>query len=292
MTLYANAILGLFTQTSLHAGSGESDNIIDLPIQREAHSAWPVVYGSGVKGALRAKAELKFGTEGKDSVDRIFGPDTENASDHAGSLLVGDARLVLFPVRSLTTHYRLVTCPSALKRLARDALRCGLLTTEPNMPTVADDQAVISSQTTDLFLEEYRFKTTTEDLADWVNLLTNISGDGRKSELETLLTVVSDNSFRHLVSAATPLRTRIRINQEKGTVADGALWNEESLSPETLLYTTLSAAPARDGSGWEPQQILSSVVDELFKPDNYLQLGGNQTTGMGWCEVSVWEVAQ
>jgi CRISPR-associated protein Cmr4 len=95
-----NALLGLWAETSIHAGAGSSVESIDLPIQREAHSGWPCVYGSAVKGALRARAEDKFG-KNNDSVRYVFGPDTDNASEHAGALLVGDARLLLLPVRSL-----------------------------------------------------------------------------------------------------------------------------------------------------------------------------------------------
>lgn len=52
-----NAILGLLAQTSIHAGTGQHTGAIDLPIQREGHNGWPRVFGSAVKGALRAHAE-------------------------------------------------------------------------------------------------------------------------------------------------------------------------------------------------------------------------------------------
>ena len=98
------ALLGLLAETSIHAGAGQSVGAIDLPIMREAHSDWPCIHGSAVKGALRARAEDRA----LDNVHLIFGPDTNNASDHAGALTVGDARLVLLPVRSLTGHFQWV----------------------------------------------------------------------------------------------------------------------------------------------------------------------------------------
>jgi len=107
-----NAIIGLWAETSLHAGAGGSVEGIDLPIQREAHSDWPCVFGTSVKGALRAKAEDKLGKDNA-SIRYVFGPDSgENASEHAGALLVSDARLLLLPVRSLTSHFKWVTCPA------------------------------------------------------------------------------------------------------------------------------------------------------------------------------------
>ena len=43
----------LYCVTSLHAGAGQSVGAVDLPIQRERHTAWPMVQASGVKGAFR-----------------------------------------------------------------------------------------------------------------------------------------------------------------------------------------------------------------------------------------------
>lgn len=135
---HASAILGLLAETSIHAGAGQSVGAIDLPIQREAHTDWPCVFGSAVKGALRTLAEDTFCVEAADpqtakskricreELYAVFGPETGNASDHAGSLMVSDARLALLPVRSLTTHFKWVTCPAVLGRLARDAKRLGI----------------------------------------------------------------------------------------------------------------------------------------------------------------------
>ena len=97
-----HALLGLTAETSLHAGTGRSTGVIDLPIMRESHTGWPCVYGSAVKGALRGLAHSSQST----AIHDIFGPDTQNASDHAGALAVGDARLLLLPVRSLSSHFK------------------------------------------------------------------------------------------------------------------------------------------------------------------------------------------
>ena len=46
-------ILFLYTETPLHAGSGTSVGTVDLPIQRERHTDYPLIQGSGIKGGLR-----------------------------------------------------------------------------------------------------------------------------------------------------------------------------------------------------------------------------------------------
>src|ERR1035438_9476911 len=107
------AILGLHAETSIHAGAGSALDVIDLPIQREAHNNWPCIYGSSVKGALRAAAT----TAKIPQVELVFGPANTSSDGFAGALLVGDARLLLLPVRSLTSHFKWITCPAVLQRL-------------------------------------------------------------------------------------------------------------------------------------------------------------------------------
>jgi CRISPR-associated protein Cmr4 len=54
-----------------------------------------------------------------------------------------------------------------------------------------------------------------------------------------------------------------------------------------VLYVTLAAsASRRDAKKYNAEQILASVLS-LFSSDKpYLQLGGNETVGMGWCRVN------
>ncbi|MDW8464753.1 MAG: RAMP superfamily CRISPR-associated protein [Chloroherpetonaceae bacterium] len=44
----------LYAETSVHLGGGESLSAIDLAIQRERHTDFPVGASSGIKGAVRA----------------------------------------------------------------------------------------------------------------------------------------------------------------------------------------------------------------------------------------------
>lgn len=283
-----HALLGLFTETSLHAGSGQSLGVIDLPIQREAHTHWPCVYGSAVKGALRARAEAAK----LENVDLIFGQadfKAGEASEFAAALAVGDARLLLLPVRSLTGHFRWVTCPAALRRFQRDASRLGLSPLAGfAIPDIADEETarVATAVAGDaLFLEEYRVNTVVAELAGLIEALSQLMPDSLKEPLKNQLTLVHDDLFRHLAEHATPVTAHVRLDARK-TVAKGALWYEETLPPETLLYTVLNATDARKkDSNLKADAVICCVRDGLFKPHPYLQMGGNETTGMGWCRV-------
>ncbi len=287
-----NALIGLWAHASLHAGAGSSVDGVDLPIQREGHSAWPCVFGSSVKGALRAKAEDTLGKDNA-SIAFVFGPDSSsnNTSEHAGALLVSDAKLLLLPVRSLTSHFKWVTCLPLLKRLVRDAQRLGVKSIQDiTLPDIADDIALVTGQNTmDLFLEEYRFKTQSHDLSGLIETINQLTGIA-VTDLEKQLVIVSCDQFNYLARYATPVTPHIAIDNDKKTVKNGHLWYEETLPPETVLYFALSAHRSRaKDTDIKAEQILNSITQDLFGASPYLQIGGNETVGMGWCKVTVVE---
>jgi CRISPR-associated protein Cmr4 len=278
-----HALLGLIAETSLHAGAGKSVGVIDLPIMRESHTGWPCVFGSAVKGALRTRASQ----ENLAWVADVFGPDTNNAGDHAGALAVGDARLLLMPVRSLTGHFKWVTCPSLLRRVAADATRLGIKDTATFTTNIGDDEAITPEQEGSLFLEEFHFKAKKQDMNDLLDWLASFVGADFKDRLAKQLVIVSDDIFAHMAQFATPVTPHIAINNERKIVKSGALWYEETLSPETVLYVTLAAsASRRDAKAFNAEKILDSVLSLFSNDKPYLQLGGNETVGMGWCRVN------
>ena len=297
MKQQANLIVGLIAQTSIHAGAGSSAGVVDLPIQREGHNGWPCVYGSSVKGALRAKAEHLFKDKPK-LVNTIFGPASNSDVTHAGAISVGDARLLLFPVRSLTSAFKWVTCPAALKRYQRDAQMVGKKVSMPDIKVSGESEAVWSAEANDLFLEEYRFDAQQQDLSQLIEVLAGlVKREGFADALEKQLVVISDDMFAYIVQNATPVNAHIAIESNGSkTVKDGALWYEETLPPETVLYTPIMAnssrAPVGEGTESDGHRIDATAVANVVENsllggnNNWLQLGGNETVGMGWCEVS------
>ncbi|SDU13440.1 CRISPR-associated protein, Cmr4 family [Pseudomonas pohangensis] len=287
-----SALLILTTETSLHAGTGQSIAGIDLPIQREVHTNWPCVFGSAVKGALRAKAfHDKMPTA---DVTDLFGPEHaaaagERDTSHAGALLVGDAHLLLLPVRSLQSCFKWVTCPAVLRRVGRDAKRLGLTTRLPGLPPLEPLQALGSKDET-VFLEEFRLEQQNnprvEQLAGLLAPLTGGALD--KEELLQRLVVVHDDIFSFLAKNATSVNAHIAIDAATKTVRNSALWYEESLPPESVLYVPLTAtASRRKGSNLSATEVLGVFAQQFPEGRNWLQLGGNETTGMGWCRVGI-----
>src|ERR1051325_298764 len=117
----AAQIIGLYAETPLHPGAGASTGAIDLPVQRERHTALPLIQATSIKGVLRDLAERKY-PEGANAAKilEVFGPNVGGGDSHGGALSPTDARLLLFPVRSLEGLFVWTTCPFVIDRLARD----------------------------------------------------------------------------------------------------------------------------------------------------------------------------
>ncbi|MEN8215701.1 MAG: type III-B CRISPR module RAMP protein Cmr4 [Pseudomonadota bacterium] len=276
----ANAILGLLTETSLHAGIGQTLDVIDLPIQREAHTNWPFVYASSVKGSMRSLAEEKW--DDKELIKKIFGPEMNHGTSNrqAGALAIGDARLLLLPVRSLTSHFKWVTSPDLLRRFLADCRRLDLAKNFKIPETIAKEEGLVSNEHDidfGLFLEEFPLKLKTDEQLDTV-ITTIASLMGREDAeraLKRQLVMVNDDIFSHLSRYATAVNAHIKIGDTR-TVQKGALWYEETLPPDTLLYVPLVA---------QAVNVIEQIQNLFEHP--YLQLGGHETVGMGWCKIEV-----
>jgi len=258
-------MLGLRAETSIHAGTGQNNGIIDLPIQREVHTDYPCVFGSAIKGAFRAHAEIRAKWDKSGKVQDVFGK--EDASN-AAQIAMTDARLLLLPVRSLTGHFKLVTCPAILERLKRDLKMMG----EPygfDIPQPTSNK-VVSQEQGDIFLEEFKF-TQESGLG---NLTAELETFGMK-DIATQLIVMENNDFQWFAKNATAITPHIAINSETKVVKAGALWYEETLPPDTLLYTMLMGK----------KTFVDDVLGMFTEASPFVQIGGNETVGMGWCSV-------
>jgi CRISPR-associated protein Cmr4 len=292
------AILFLYTETPLHAGSGTSLGIVDLPIQRERTTGYPMIQASGLKGCLRDVV-----SDDPQKVEIVFGPDTRRASDHAGALSVGDARILLFPVRSLMGVFAWVTSQNVLARFKREALMAGLsVDWNPIGPTddgtafVADGSILKANGK--VVLEEFAFtaqkKDSVQTIARWLKD-NALPAEGEyaywQDTLEKRLVILPENAFRDFVQLSTEVIARVRIDDTKKTVERGALWTEEHLPSETLLYATLFASKPRVQNPPSDLQDAAAVLNFVKNAvdGKRLQLGGDATVGRGIVKARVVE---
>lgn len=312
------AMLFLYCETPVHAGSGSSLSIVDLPIQRERITNLPIVQASSLKGVLRAEVERILKQRNDSQADQkvkvLFGPETQQASEHAGCVSPHDARILLFPVRSLVGVFAWTTCPLVLERFKREASAAGLQVdwTVPQSPTKSN-QAFVASDTeitvdSTVVLEEFAFNATprqeAKTIAEWLskNALPQSSEYQQWREwLPKRFVILPDDAFRDFTQMATEVITRIRIDQKKKTVAEGALWTEEHLPSETLLYAPIFVSkplgektkiPDELKENGEPsaQKVMELLRDLITPKDNQpyldrLQIGGDETVGRGIVKV-------
>jgi len=290
----AGCLLFIYVETPLHAGTGRGLGAVDLPIQRERTTGYPIVQASSLKGRLRAEASQRVGRGITDAeVRAIFGPETEGAADHAGALSTGDGSILLFPVRSLAGVFAWTTSRDALARFRREAAAARLsLSWDGDVPEPGRDEAWVNGGTLlagdSVVLEEFSFTPkqehagTVRAIGEWLGRHALPESDEYqywRAALPQRLCILAEDAFRDFVLYGTEVQTHVRLNPETKTVQSGALWTTESLPTDTLLYAPLLATRSRtpavevDGVG-----ILSRLEGLQL---SRTQLGGDETTGQG-----------
>jgi len=344
----------LVCETPLHAGSGDSLGVVDLPIQRERHTSFPKIEGSSLKGAIRqafedlstpdnaikiykltdkgsgkkltdwcgeldskwikkvknAEDKSEFSKDQKDrdentltkyqeAINLTFG--TENAGDagYAGAVGFTDARLLLFPVKSMKGVFAWITCPKVLMQFYKDFS----LGSVPDLPVVGALEGVAVPAGSALcvgnsvVLEEYTFKLKKKPvenddaslLAYW--LANNVTDDPFwKEKMSTDIVVLSNEDFTDFVNLSTEVITRTKISNVTGTVEPGMLFTEEYLPAESVLYFLVLASPIFKEKGEEKgifQKVIGKSEEELVMEflknglPEVIQIGGNATLGKG-----------
>lgn len=289
----------LHALSPLHAGTGQAAGVIDLPIARMRSTGIPIVPGSSIKGVLRAHKAEGARPESREDLLAVFGPAQSHAAEHAGALVVGDARLLALPVRSFKGTFAWVSSPLLLELARRDLDDAPEAPQE--VPAVEKQRAVVGSldETTGsvnvhvtkkeatLFLEDLDFSvSTTKEVAAWADFLAPfVAPKGRGSMFSRRFAVVSDEAMTFLWQTATQIDTRVRIDAHTRTVAKGALWTEESLPPETLLIGLVAAEAARRPRGQAEPLTAAKVLGFALAEEAILQFGGKATVGRGRCRM-------
>jgi CRISPR-associated protein Cmr4 len=301
--------LFIICQTPTHVGSGSELGVVDLPIQRERHTGFPKFEASGLKGCLREA----FERSGADAltIHRIFGYDGDSATEavdkqipekerqFSGAVGFTDARLLLFPVKSMKGVFAWVTCLRVLKQFQLD-----MQLVNPDFRISELDSGHLKADKTYLFsansnvregkyvlLEEYTFEVENElnglvkvngaNFPDWLaKHLFNDDGSYWSEKMKKDIVVLPDNDFKDFVNLSTEVVTRTKIDNETGTVARGALFNEEYLPAESILYSLVLTAAEFKQNGLTEEQVREFFAGNLQRIKTF-QIGANATLGKG-----------
>jgi CRISPR-associated protein Cmr4 len=289
--------------TPLHAGSGSDLGVVDLPIQRESHTSFPKIEASSLKGSIRSKiyddklqakskeiqginAKNETDEKKKEEVDAIklaiekeleaiFGK-----TDDAGKLGFSDARILFFPVKSVRGVFAYITCPMVLERYTKD-IGSEVLTSPKEISfskslgdgeciVLGDKNTIENKEKTKKFviLEEYSFEVTEKAGEVKTSLPETIYND-----IKDRIVIISDDNFKHFVQNSTEVITRIKMDNETGTVdkKTGGLFTEEFLPSESVMYAL----------------AIGEVKNFTEAKITTLQIGGDTNLGKGIVELTI-----
>lgn len=279
----------LHALSALHCGTGQAAGVVDLPIARARATQLPMVPGSSTRGVLREHLTAT-GSGAAQDVRTLFGPDSirSDADAFAGALAVGDAHLLVLPVRAISGIVCYASCPFILRRFAQDLGRVGLQA--PDLPAAPqDNQALVPNGSVNqrdnvLGLEDLDLTAQTQPRAlDWaiaIAMRVHPNDQTAQNDFKIRFAILPDDTLGFLAETATEIRTRIAIDPKRGTVKQGQLWNEENLPAETLLWGiyALNDSMNRADDDSRNADLLSGILPDS---DTLLQLGGKAGVGRG-----------
>lgn len=286
-------IFHLHALSALHVGTGQGVGVVDLPIARAKATNLPLVPGSALKGVLRDEAAQQWKLDGQ-QIKSLFGPDNTVEDSHAGALALGDAHLLLLPIRSFAGTVAYATCPFILRRYARDHNAeipvVGLVKSETAAVT-NNSMLYVDKAETKLALEDLDLSANTVESVDqWADYIAaqlypdgvSQAEDWRKQMTQRFV-ILPDDIFSFLADTATEVRMRIRLDRQTRMVQNGALWSEENLPAEAVLWGVMGIGAARDKSGASEEEMAKLVLNQELA----LQIGGKHTVGRGLCRLLI-----
>ncbi|MGH4018056.1 MAG: type III-B CRISPR module RAMP protein Cmr4 [Pseudonocardiaceae bacterium] len=288
-------LLYLYAESPVHAGAADSVDVLDLPVQREAATGYPVIWGQSLKGALRQAAveAAKRAGGGWDEarVKRIFGSAVgelgEDGGTTSGQLNVGDAQLVVMPVPTLRRTFAWVSSAITLGRLARKYAALGRAA--PEVPAMSPDRGVAAEAAWATANDEVLGPclvslSESAEARAWAQRLAADALDSSPTsptsppfapfatKLSTDLLVVGSDIIGMLLRECTEQSVRVQLDEHK-TVENGPFYSEY-LPTETILAASLLLRGNAD-----TQENRDALNDLLH--GKLLQVGGDETLGKG-----------
>jgi CRISPR-associated protein Cmr4 len=267
-----SVLLSLYFETPLHTGATGALSCIDLPVQRERTTQWPVILASEVRAALRRALS-------DDAAGKLLGV---AESDNDRQVSVGDGRLLLFPVRSSVAPFVWITCPAVLSRLRRDLERT-IGSPIPSLPSLGSEEMLVSSNWShgsDAFAIEDIVLSPKQgwDAGALLQLLPSAAAyESFGSEVDASVGVVSDEVFGFLVRTATEV-------SPAGSPNGGAVSYQELVPSDALFYVPIVAMAGSAKGQKKKESSLQGFEEQL---GSHLQVGSGATLGRGWAKTAV-----
>ncbi len=288
-------IYWIHTLSPTHVGIGRGMGYIDLPIDRDGVTGWPVIRASAFKGVwadyYRATDEARQRDDDNGRLLRTAFGRAGDENSNAGALVPTDAQLVCLPIRSFRGTFAWCTSPLCLRRLHRLLTLAGAASLPAPPPPLDDGDSHHADPTalvegSKIYLEDLDFQASVCPTAtEWADTLATsiFPGDPTWQDVfKQRFAVIPDSAFDFFCQTGTEVYTRVRIDDETKTVAEGALWTEEALPAETILAGIVQCERVFLPDGKANHAITESdLVSHFATGELSLQIGGKATVGRG-----------
>jgi CRISPR-associated protein Cmr4 len=283
-------LLYLYAESPVHAGAANSLDVLDLPIQREAVTGYPVIWGQSLKGALRQAAVDASWDAG--TIASVFGSPIgaggSSEESRPGNVNIGDAQLVAMPVPTLRRTFAWVTSEIALGRLGRKYRTLGH--SDLDVPAVAGDRAVALDAVWAGKRGEVLGPCVVPidhdadgPLAGWAQRIADDVLPGGAmftpfaAKLRQDLLLVGTDLIGTLLRECTEQTVRVQLKADSKTVEEGPFYSEY-LPAETILAASLTQRHV--GRDADEVEVEADDLEKLLS-NTLIQIGGDETLGKG-----------
>lgn len=254
----------------------------------------------------------------RDQVEKAF--NKANKTDQfAGCMGFTDGKILLFPVPSAKGVFAYITCKAVLDRFLEECTFSGI-SIKQEIPVVKKSKAIWYSSDTpneqynctvnlddaNIVLEEYTYeKYVHENGNDIIKKIAEIVACGKETYYKQLIekiVIIPDDDFRDFVSFHTEVITRTKINNMTGTVEKGALFTEEYLPSQTILYCSVLYTVSfvmflpngkntdNQNKGLQESAYTAEKVKDIFSDlrgkISVMQIGAGSSIGKGIIQVT------
>ena len=255
----------LYLISPLHTGGTTQEGNL-LGIARESHTNLPYIPSSSIRGRLRSITP-------EDSQKQLWGNTIDDLTDDGGntnltqgSLWVGDASILWFPVPSLSHGVIWVTSPMLIRRWQR-----------LNAPKIQipQDYSTNLKNGKSIFLKDAILKD--DSLKPW-NQWEEFLPTHQETQGISRVIVLPDQHCTTLIQMSLWRQVKIKLDESKSV--DGGFRYEEAIPPDTLMYLPWGMTVQSNGDGNNSQGVLTKSL----KKQSILQVGGQESLGRGFVQ--------
>jgi CRISPR-associated protein Cmr4 len=279
----------LYLLSPLHTGgTSQEGNLVG--IAREAHTNFPYTPSSTIRGRLRANISTNSALDEIETRIRkvqLFGSELGDLKDvdfvefyelettrkltqlEQGSIWIGDASILWFPVASLSHGVVWISCPLLLQRWAR-------LQSSINLNMIPAPYKSHLTPLSDVYLKDAIVsRNTLKNWDEWESFIP----DRQRTSIDQVI-VLPNQHCETLIQMSLWRQVKVKLDEHK-TVIDGSFRYEEAIPPDSLMYFPYGVTAQANSKA---QEHLEDFQQLLAKSD-ILQIGGQESLGRGFVEL-------